>query len=528
MSARRAGLAMAGGTLLSRITGLLRTTALAAALGVTAQADAYNIANTVPTILLVLVTGGTLSAVLVPLLAETDDLDERRRRAESLGALILAVTLSTGLVAALSSPLVARMFAAGSIGQPGHDELVRQTTLFLVLFAPQVAAYGLSVHAVAVLNAAGRLALGAYASVATNVLTLLAVLVYVQTRPAQGPPPTTSLVILGLGTTAGVVAMTVLQLWGARRVLPGLRVLRRPRRDDTTDRVLRLGRWTVLYVIANQVGLAAVLTVAAGVAGGASSYQWAFAVMQLPYAIVAVSVLSAVYPRVTRAARDDLTAYAQLIATTLRLLAVVLLPSALLLFVLARPVTELLLGYGAVGDAGVEVIARGVAVFAVALLPFSAFQLLTRACYARGDARSPAVVNLAVNVVTLTGAAGAALVVQAGALERITALTAGYAASYVVGCLLLTLRLRRIAPTVLAGVPRTLGLLLVPAGLTVATGYAVLRGLEAVAGLTGLTASLAEVVLTSAVCLVVYAGAVLLLGDRVLFGLRSTAQTGRG
>ena len=246
---------MAAGTVLSRVTGLVRTGALAAALGVTSLADAYNVANTVPTILLVLVTGGTLSAVLVPLLVESDDLDERRSRAESLGALVLAVTGVATLLAVVGSPLLARLFALGLQG-PGREEFISTATLLLVLFAPQVLAYGVSVHAVAVLNAAGRLALGSFASVATNVVTVAGIAAYVVVRDDSGTGGTRALVVLGTATTAGVAVMAAIQVWGARRVLPGLRLRPRLRRDDLTRRVLRLGRWTLLYVAANQVGLA--------------------------------------------------------------------------------------------------------------------------------------------------------------------------------------------------------------------------------------------------------------------------------
>lgn len=466
-SLRRAGLAMAAGTALSRVTGLVRTAALAAALGVTSLADAYNIANTVPTILLVLVTGGTLSAVLVPLLVEKDEPAERRRRAEDLGALVLVVTGVASLLAAAASPLVARLFATGLRGEPQYAEFVSATTLFLVLFAPQVLAYGVSVHAVAVLNAAGRLALGSFASVATNIVTVAAIGLYVVLRPAEGTGGTRELVVLGGGTTLGVVVMTAIQVWGARRIVPGMRLVPRVRRNETTSRVLRLGTWTVLYVAANQVGLAVVLTVAASRPGGASAYQWAFALMQLPFAIIAVSVLSAVYPQVSRAARTDVVRYAALVSGGLRVLLLLLLPAAVLLVVLATPLTQLLLGYGAVDTDGVVLIASAVGVFGLALLPFTAFQLLTRACYARGDTRSPAVVNVAVNVVSVAGALLALLATGDSAVRTLVVLVAAYAASYLTGCVLLARRLSRQAPGVLAGLGRLSMRLVLPAAALV-------------------------------------------------------------
>lgn len=466
---RRSGAAMAFATTLSRLTGLLRVGALAAALGVTSLADAYNIANTVPTILLVLVTGGTLSAVLVPVLAEVDGPDQRRARAESLWALILTVTLAASVLAVLASPLIARLFASGSAGQPGHAEFVDRTTLFLVLFAPQVLAYGLSVHAVAVLNAAGRLALGSFASVATNVITLLATGLYVILRTDGDGPADRDLIVLGAGTTLGVIVMTAIQVWGARRVLPGMRLLRRPRRDAVTDHVLRLGRWTLVYVVANQIGLGAVLTVSASVDGGASAYQWAFAVMQLPFAIVAVSILSAVYPRLSRTAREDPSAFAGTLSRTFGALLVVLLPFVVLMSTLAQPLTGVLLGYGAVDRQGQHLIAAAVAVFGLALLPFSVFQLLTRAYFALGDTKTPALANVCANLVTVTGAGIAAAVPGTSPSRVMLVLVTAYVLSYITGCGLLAVTLRRRnGPAVLSGAVMTMTRMTLPVLITVA------------------------------------------------------------
>lgn len=245
--------------------------------------------------------------------------------------------------------------------------------------------------------------------------------------------------------------------------------------------MLRLGTWTVLYVAANQVGLAVVLTVAASQPGGASAYQWAFAIMQLPFAVIAVSVLSAVYPQVSRAARTDVARYAALVSGGMRVLLLLLLPAAVLLVVLATPLTQLLLGYGAVDQDGVVLIASAVGVFGLALMPFTVFQLLTRACYARGDTRSPALVNVGVNAVNVFGAVVSLLGAGSSPRRALVILAAAYGASYVTGCALLARRLVQQSPGVLAGVGRLAGHLLLPAaGMSGAalTGSALVRGSE--------------------------------------------------
>lgn len=287
-SARRASLAMASGTLASRVTGFLRTAALAYAVGVSPLASAYGVASTVPTVLLVLVTGGSLSAVLVPLIAREEDLAVRRNKAESLAALICTVTGLATVAAVLLSPVLARLYALGLRGDPVHDDFVRVTTVFLAVFAPQVLAYGLSVHAVAVLQAAGRLGLAGAAPVLANLVAIGGILGYVLAAGERADDLATAplwpLAAMGGTASVGVVLMATLQMAGARRTLPGFRLRLRLRRDDTTREVLRLGSWTMLYVAANQVGLAVVLVVATSQGGGAGSaaYQWAFALMQLP------------------------------------------------------------------------------------------------------------------------------------------------------------------------------------------------------------------------------------------------------
>ena len=71
----RAAGTMAVATLVSRVTGLLRTIVLAAALGVALVGDAYNTANTLPNIVYELLLGGVLTSVIVPLLVHAQERD---------------------------------------------------------------------------------------------------------------------------------------------------------------------------------------------------------------------------------------------------------------------------------------------------------------------------------------------------------------------------------------------------------------------------------------------------------------------
>lgn len=444
---RFAALSMASGTALSRVTGLLRTTALAAALGVTWTADAFNTASAVPTMLLVLVSGGTLSAVLVPSLSRRADPQERSAYASEAAALILFAAAMTSLALIVAAPAVAQLFAVGMRGRASYDAYVDASTTWLRLLAPQILFLGLSVFAAAVLTAARRLGVVGVTPVLPNVFTIAGASAFValggldQLTPSGRVHPFPA-VALGALSTVGVAAMAWTQLIAARRVLPGLTVLRRPRFRGVVARELAdLGRWSVVYVVANQVGFVVVLVLANGLPGGATAYLWGFTIMQLPYGIVAVSILAATQARLTEV-RGNLQQLRGLASQTLDSLVVILAPTSIALLLLAEPVARISLGYGAAGRQGVELIALALRGFALVLLPFSVFQFLTRMHYAVFDTRTPALVNLWVNGVNILLALLAFLVLD-GLRSRLIGLVVAYGASYLVGSAYLTVTLAR-------------------------------------------------------------------------------------
>lgn len=431
---------MATGTALSRATGLVRTVALASALGVSAAADAYNTANTAPLMIYTLVAGGVLTSALVPLLvrAEHDDRQQREVASVLLGT-GMAVAVTVSLVSALAAPAVMRVLTLGARGRPGYGAFLDLGTTWLRMFSPQVAAYALSVLAVGIMTARGRLALGSFAPVTTNVITVAAAASFAAlgtgTAVASVRADPTAVALLGWGTTLGVVAMALLQLVGATRSEPGLR-FRVTFRHPAVRELGSMARWMILYVVVNQIGLAAVVSMANTVVGGVTAYQWAFMLMQLPYAIVAVSLYTAALPAIARAAAGE-GDVSETVAGPLRSTLTLLLPAAAGLWLLANPVSAAL-----VGRAGAPLVAAAVGGFAVSLIPFSVFQLLTRISYGFKDTRTPAVVNIAVNAVNI-GVDALVLLGSQPTARRIAGLAVGHAASYVVGCALLGRRLHR-------------------------------------------------------------------------------------
>lgn len=436
-SPRWSAAGMAVATTASRITGFGRTFALAWALGATALGDAYNVANTAPNMIFQLAAGGVLSSAVVPLLSRTPE----RERAQAAGAIYGVVILGGAAAMAvvlLAAPIVAKVLLIGARSRPEYDAMADTATVWLRLFAAQVPLYAASVFAVAIMTFHRRLILGAAASVLTNLITIGGAIAFVviqgSGRPDVGRVESGAILALGVATTAGVAAMTAVQLYGAHRV-QHLRLCLRSR-HPVAKKLLRLASWVLLYVIANQIGLAVVTAMASTVAGGVSAYQWSFTVMQLPYAIVSVSLISAAFPRIAAAAAEGSDPTPDLLWAVQPMVAL-LVPAAAVLAVASQAI-----GVALVGQDGSALVAAGIAGFAVSLLPFSLFQIMTRTSYAFEDMRTPALINIGVNVINVAADA-AALTLSTPSPGRIFALGAGHALSYVGGCLLLWAPLRR-------------------------------------------------------------------------------------
>jgi putative peptidoglycan lipid II flippase len=280
--------------------------------------------------------------------------------------------------------------------------------------------------------------------VLNNVVVIAAMAVFVMLPGPRPPTPggmtTAQFLVLGIGTTLGIVAQTVALVPFLRRA--GFRF--RPRRLDRSRfaELGKLGGWVLTYVVANQAGYLVIVRLATGAReGGYSAYTYAFQLFSLPHAIVAVSVITALAPAISaRAVAGELDRVRLELSNGLRLIAVILVPAAFGLAVLARPVAVAAFQHGAFTAADAALTGKVLVAFACGLLPFSAFQLLARVFYWLQDSRTPAVVNIAVNAVNVGADLLLATRLHGGAL--VVGMAAGYALSYVVGSVVLARMLR--------------------------------------------------------------------------------------
>ncbi len=389
----RSAAVMAVGTTLSRLTGLLRVVALFYAVGFGPLADAYNLANTVPNIVTDLVLGGVLSATFVPVFVERLT---RRRRDEAWEA-ISAVTTVSVIVIAVASVLflVAAPFLVSALMAGNHtanaDAERHVATMLLILFAPQLTAYLLIALATALLNARRSFAAPTFAPIVNNLL-LVAMLVLFGTI-ARGITVGTLqhaerwLLLLGLGTTLGVIAQAVVLIPALRRAELELRWL--PRfRHEAVRTVVRLSGWTFGLVVANQLALIVVLNRLAPITGGVSAYTYAWTFFQLPYGIVAVSIITATAPELAEHwTTGDLAAFRHRMALSLRAMLAIVVPAAAGMVILARPLVSLL-GHATQHGSGTATTGVALSILALGLPGFCVFLFCIRVLQSIQDLRS--------------------------------------------------------------------------------------------------------------------------------------------
>ncbi|QXC62710.1 murein biosynthesis integral membrane protein MurJ [Aquihabitans sp. G128] len=402
----RNNLFVASGTAVSRLTGLLRTTLIVGLLA-KSLSDAYINANTTPNIIYELILGGVLTATLVPLF--TDDLEHGGKDGATSAIISFAMValVVVTLVAAVASPGIMALLSTGSPSADRHDYVAVGIPLAL-LFAPQVFFYGLMALWSAVLNSRQRFLAAAWAPVLNNVIaiaTLAAVWRTTTGKPtlADALHDRSLILILGIGTTAGIAVMALALYPSIRRADIGFRFnfdLKHP----AVRRAVRLSGWTFGYVIANQIAGIFTTILAKPGSGGSTQYQTAFQFFQLPHGLLAVSIMVTFEPLLGRAdARGDRKDFNDQLLLGFRLIGLLVIPAAIGYIALPKGLDYRTFA----GTGNVQTffdITGVVAAFAVGLPGFSSYLYSLRAFYAMKDTRLPFLINCFENLVNVVTA----------------------------------------------------------------------------------------------------------------------------
>jgi len=444
-SIARSSAVVALGTALSRVTGFARVAAIAYALGVTTVAGVYSYANETPNILYELLLGGVLTATLVPFFVRQFEADDERGTNAVFTTSLVALALIT-LVGIVFAPWIVELYTL-RVEAPDLAAQQELATTFLRLFMPQVFFYGLTALATGVLHARRRYAAAAFAPVLNNLVVIAVFLTLARVADNSitvgGVLDDTALTLLvGLGTTAGVIAMALALLPALTRAGARLRFVFDVR-DRAVVHLIRLSGWSVGYVVANQIALWVVLVFANGVDGGAFAYLSAYAFFQLPHGLFSVSIMTTLTPEMSSAAAGgDLDALRARLSFGLRLVTVVVLPAAAVLVGLARPIVVAFLQHGAFDASASELVADTLAWFGIGILPFSIYLLTLRVFYAQTDTRTPFLVNCVENAVNI--ALAIPLFLWLGIPGLALSFSGAYAVGAVVALLVARRRLRRL------------------------------------------------------------------------------------
>jgi putative peptidoglycan lipid II flippase len=460
-SVARASAWMALGTIVSRITGFLRAGLLAVVIGTSLNGDLFDIANTIPNTLYILLAGGVFNVVLVPQLVramknDEDGGDAYANRIFTLGILVLGVGT---VVLMVLTPLLLRIVFDGQLFEPENSAQRESAELLMLLCLPQVFFYGVFVLAGQVLNARRRFGPMMWAPIVNNVVACAVVIAYALIFGASNDADgfaTDEALVLGLGSTIAIMLQAMV-------LVPYLRVAGfrfRPRFDFRgvgLGHTLRLAGWTLLFILVNQIAFIVIARLATGAtlegaadderAAGSTVYNLGFLISQLPHGVITVSLATAVIPTLAALAADRRYDRFRLeLGRTVRVALVVVVPIAIALACLGQPAAAIAGGLGSLGGSTVA-IGHTIQAFALATVAFTVHYLMLRGFYANEDNRTPFLIQLVIAIVNVGVAIALVGTVEPDRVAMMLALSYGIA--YAVGAVLsVTLLSRAIGPVI--------------------------------------------------------------------------------
>jgi putative peptidoglycan lipid II flippase len=400
---------VAGFTLISRVTGLLRVAVAGAILGPTFFANIFQATNTVPNITYNLLAGSLLTTLIVPSLVEALDregLDRARAVAQGLVGVVIAGFCVAGLVVLALGPVIVRLL---TLGIHNHAEAVHaqhQSWVLLLLVVPQIVLYGVAAVGVAAQNARRHFALAAAAPAVENVgliATLLLAARWFGSGFGISKVTPGCLLVLGIGSTLSVIAHAGLQLFGAARA--GIPLW--PRwgwRDPVVRTLCRRMLPTMGTATIDAVWFFALIVAAGTVPGGVVALQIGFNFYNVPLALSARAVGTVMLPRLAReSVRGDLERFREAYESGVSWAWFVAAPASVILVVLAKPISDAL-AFGRMNRAnGAALLAASVASMGLALIPAATQEFARFACYARGDVHAPLRAGVALIFITAIG-----------------------------------------------------------------------------------------------------------------------------
>jgi putative peptidoglycan lipid II flippase len=406
----RSASVMFAGTLLSRISGLVRNL-LFLRLGFSALSDAYNVANTTPNMVYELVAGGVLSAVLIPIFTALERKNTKRARdgVNALISLVAAALTAAVIIVAIAAPAIVWIW----FHKPEDADKRELAGQLLRMFAPQIAMYGFVTVATSSLNTHQRFGPPMFAPILNN-FTMISVLLVAQrildrlTKDAAVGDQRAGLravmndnglkLLFGFGTTAGVLAMTLVLIPSLRNSGVRWRWRWEPKHPAVKE-LFRLSSWTLGYVASNLVTLSFINWLLTKQTGDQTAYALAFSTFfLLPHGLFAVSIMTAIQPGLSRAFLDRQRGlFRHELSRGIRTTMAIMVPSAVGYLVLSPSITALITGLvrsgKTFGPAQSQLLSEVLQAFVLGLPAFSVYLLLMNAFKAMRNTKATFVIN---------------------------------------------------------------------------------------------------------------------------------------
>ncbi|MDL9936600.1 murein biosynthesis integral membrane protein MurJ [Gordonia sp. ABSL1-1] len=489
-------------TLTSRITGFIRTVLVLAMLG-PAISSAFQAAYVLPNMIAEVVLGAVLTAIVIPVLvrAEAEDDDGGAGFINRIFTLTVTVLGAATIIALIAAPLLTLLNVGdGEVNRP-------LTTALAYLLLPEILFYGLSALFIAILNMKGLFKPGAWAPVLNNIVQIVTLVLYfvmpgeITLNPVRMTNP--QLLVLGIGTTLGVVLQAGVLLPYLKRA--GVRLQWRFGIDDRLRRFGTMALAIVIYVAILQVGLVITYRIASSATdSGISVYATHWQLLQLPYGVLGVTILTAIMPRLSRnAAADDTQSVVDDLSLATRLTMVALVPTVAYMTFFGPALGVAIFNFGKFGEQDAGQLGSVLAWGAFTLIPYAMTLVQLRVFYAREDAWTPTLMVLGITVIKVVSSyLGPVLFDDPDLVVRWLALSngLGYLVGAVVGHYLLRNKLHNAH---LVDVKRTtIVSIAVSVGVALAVwAIATWSGLDGLVGEFGKVGSIVYLGLTAAVVL---------------------------
>ena len=414
-------------TLLSRILGFVRDLLIAATLGAGPIADAFFVAFRLPNLFRRLFAEGAFNAAFAPLFAEAltkDGAPAAKRVAEDALAFIVLAAIIFTAIAELCMPLLVIALAPGFLDDP--DQFERTVEMARITF-PYLALMTLTALGGAVLNGVGRFWAAAAAPILLNLITIAAMLAFIDLGKTPGHTLAAAVAIAGLAQLLMIVII-------AKRAGYDLH-LRWPRLTPGVKRLGRLMGPGLLAAGATQINIVVSSQLASLLAAGAISHlYYADRIYQLPLGVIGVGLGVALLPKISKEAQsgNEKAAKASL-ARAVELSLWLTLPATAAALAIPGTLVSALFERGAFTEADSIATAAALTAYAAGLPAFVLTKTLTPAFFARADTKTPAraggasvVLNIALGLALMwpLGHVGLALATTIAGWMQVTWLSA--------------------------------------------------------------------------------------------------------